>query len=283
MFFESPADPIYPAPKVGGTVTFSVAASDPEGEAVTLSTTPLPSDPLVRCGTAVPTPPKTGTALVCTATTTNHMPGGPQQIIVSASDPEGQTVSTVVTMAGTANPAITTGRPGAVMPAVESISSHDHLILDLTQDGKDPFCGQGTACAPGWYPWAGHYFKNGVTLKVKLHHETQKITCDSSQIAASRVTPIRPAPGSDVVGYRVAFDATCGKGKSTDYRGIVVDVLIPDGRPSYSYSATGFAGGAGTDQVVNNLLYLAQVNGVTCFVGGQLEVINELLQRGGLR
>lgn len=276
VFTGYPEDTVYPSVTVGKTVTFQVAAEDPEGKAVSLTYSPLPVNPLVTCEQAVPTPPATGSVQVCSVKTTKALPASPQEVIFFASDPEGQTDSVFVTIAGTKNTSMMTAHPGAIVPAIQSVNTSDRLQLDITNDSKAPFCGKPTTCDVGFYPFAGHYFKKSTSLNIVLTNKTGNRKCDSSETKASRLSTIKPV-GSDVLGYRIGFDVNCGKTATQDYNGVVVDLFLTDSAHSYEYSAKRMDGLHGASVVVTNISILAQLNAKTCFAAKELEVLNALL------
>lgn len=277
VFTSYPTEPVYPSRDVGDITWFEVAAHDPEGGAIKFTTSALPTNPVVSCGPTVPTPPAIGSVLMCSVTPTRKTPAASQTILVMASDPQGQTASVSVSLSGTRNPVIRTDRPGAVLPVVESIGTTDRFQLDLTNDGKSPFCGSGTSCSPGVYAWGAHFFGQSITLEVKLNNRTRKKQCDSRDTRASHVTPIVPASGSDVVGYRIAFDAACGTGTVQDYRGVVVDLLLTNSARTLRYSVESSTGVSGTQAVVENLLLHADLNARACMAADQLQTLKTVL------
>jgi hypothetical protein len=168
--------------------------------------------------------------------------------------------------------------PRVVVPAVASINSDAKLQLDMTNDGKYPFCGQsGSGCKPGWASTASYaYFAKATTFALKLKNRTTGAHCDSTNTHAAQVTPIQPA-GSDPIGRRVAFDANCGKTSSPDYTGIVADLFVMDSSFRHIYSASPGGGFQGTDHLVRTLEVYAGLNKFGCVTGKALKAANELL------
>jgi hypothetical protein len=274
VFTAHPSDVVYAPHAVGAATVFTVAARDPEGGPVTLSHTTLPSRPETAC---VDARPATGAAMTCTVRTTRQMPDGSQQVLFMASDAQGQTVSVPVTIGGTTNAGARTARPGAVIPAIESVGTTDRLQLDLTADGKDPFCGSNaTPCTARFYPWAGKYFKKPATVHVIMKNKTTGRTCDSSETRAARVTPIKPA-GSETLGYRIAFDANCGKGTVLRYDGVVVNLFTTDAAGAYTYQADRYTSTLGAGPAIANIADRGHHNGRTCWAAGQLEFLQSVL------
>lgn len=167
----------------------------------------------------------------------------------------------------------------AVVPWVVSVGSNARLQLDLTKDGKDPFCpqGGGNSCKSGPTSTAAYaYFAKTTTFAVKLKNLSTGAKCDSTDTKASQVTPIQPA-GSDPIGYQVAFDANCGKKGTPDYTGIITDIFVMDPAFRHNYSAPPGGGSQGTDHLVQTLKVYAGINAVTCLSGKSLTAIKDLL------
>ena len=188
--------------------------------------------------------------------------------------------SETVQLAGTLLTNTMTVAPGsAVVPWVASVNSNARLQLDLTKDGKDPFCPQGTSktCTPGPTSTLSYaYFAKTTTFALKLKNLSTGKTCDSSSTQAARVTTIQPA-GSDPIGYQVAFDANCGKIGSPDYTGIVADLFVMDSSFQHNYSAPSGGGSQGTDHLVSTLKAYAQINGFACLGSKVVKDVNDLL------
>lgn len=171
-----------------------------------------------------------------------------------------------------------TGPRAVVVPAVASINTSDKIRLDLTKDGKYPFCGDsGPGCSTGWAStasWA--YFAKSTSFALKLKNRSTGEHCDSTQPAAASVAPIEPA-GSDSIGYQVSFDADCGNTGFPDFSGVVANLYVMDSAPVHHYYAVPGGGFQGTDHLVSTLLTDAELNYFTCITGKALAAVNDLL------
>ncbi len=184
-----------------------------------------------------------------------------------------------VQLTATQNNTMTVAPGSVVVPWVASVNSNARLQLDLTKDGKDPFCPQGASrtCKPGPTSTASYaYFAKTTTFALKLKNLSTGAKCDSDNTQAARVTQIQPA-GSDLIGYQVAFDANCGKASPPDYTGIVADLFVMDSSFRHNYLAPPGGGSQGTDHLVSTLKAYAGINTLTCISGKSLKAVNDLL------